>query len=98
MADIVINHSSSRGIWFKNFLLNKSPGNDYFFTIDKKFNSKNVVRPREHKLLKKIKIRNKTTYLWRTFSPDQIDLNFKNPKVLIRFIKIMFNKSWSKYF
>ena len=90
MADIVINHSSSRGIWFKNFLLNKSPGNDYFFTIDKKFNSKNVVRPREHKLLKKIKIRNKTTYLWRTFSPDQIDLNFKNPKVLIRFIKIMF--------
>ena len=48
------------------------------------------MRPREHKLLKKIKIHNKTTYLWRTFSPDQIDLNFKNPKVLIRFIKIMF--------
>ena len=29
--------------------------------------------------------------MWRTFSPDQIDLNFKNPKVLIRFIKIIFN-------
>ena len=30
-------------------------------------------------------------YLWRTFSPDQIDLNFKNPKVLMRFIKIILN-------
>ena len=90
MADIVINHSSSRGIWFKNFLLNKSPGKDYFFTVSNKFNSKNVVRPREHKLLKKIKLRDENKNLWRTFSPDQIDLNFKNPKVLIRFIKIMF--------
>ena len=29
--------------------------------------------------------------MWRTFSDDQIDLNFKNPKVLLRFIKIMIN-------
>ena len=91
MADLVINHSSARGLWFSNFLKNKSPGKDYFFTVDKKFNSKKVIRPREHKLLKKIKLFNETKYLWRTFSPDQIDLNFKNPKVLIRFIKIIFN-------
>ena len=91
MADLVINHSSARGLWFSNFLKNKSPGKDYFFTVDKNFNSKKVVRPREHRLLKKIKLSNETKYLWRTFSPDQIDLNFKNPKVLIRFIKIIFN-------
>tara|TARA_B100001121_G_scaffold156261_1_gene136621 strand:+ start:2675 stop:4387 length:1713 start_codon:yes stop_codon:yes gene_type:complete len=91
MADLVINHSSARGLWFSNFLKNKSPGKDYFFTVDKNFNSKKVIRPREHELLKKIKLSNKTKYLWRTFSPDQIDLNFKNPKVLIRFIKIIFN-------
>ena len=91
MADVVINHSSSRGLWFKNYLKNKSPGKNYFFTIDKKFNSTNVVRPREHPLLKKINIFNKNQYLWRTFSYDQIDLNFKNPKVLIRFIKIIIN-------
>ena len=91
MADLVINHSSARGLWFSNFLKNKSPGKDYFFTVDKNFNSKKVIRPREHKLLKKIKLFNETKYLWRTFSPDQIDLNFKNPKVLIRFIKIIFN-------
>ena len=37
MADIVINHASSKGLWFKNFLRNKSPGKDYFIKVDKKF-------------------------------------------------------------
>ena len=91
MADLVINHSSSRGLWFANFLKNKSPGKGYFFTVDKKFNTTKVVRPREHKLLKKIKLFNQDTFLWRTFSDDQIDLNFQNPKVLMRMIKIIFN-------
>ena len=89
MADIVINHSSARGLWFKNFLKNKRPGKDYFLTVNSKFNTSRVVRPRDHRLLKKIQIFKKTDYLWRTFSPDQIDLDFKNPSVLLRFIKIM---------
>ena len=81
MADIVINHSSARGIWFKNFLKKKRPGKDYFLTVDANFDTSKVIRPRDHKLLKKINIFNKTDYLWRTF----------NPAVLIRFIKIMIN-------
>ncbi len=89
MADIVINHSSARGLWFKNFLKKKEPGKDYFLIVNSKFNTSKVVRPRDHKLLKKIKIFKKSDYLWRTFSPDQIDLNFRNPHVLIQFIKIM---------
>ena len=89
MADVVINHASARGLWFKNFLKRKKPGKDYFLTVNSKFNTSKVVRPRDHKLLKKIKIFEKNDYLWRTFSPDQIDLNFKNPSVLLRFIKII---------
>jgi len=89
MADIVINHSSARGLWFKNFLKKKRPGKDYFLTVNSKFNTSKVVRPRDHKLLKKIDIFRKSDYLWRTFSADQIDLDFKNPSVLLRFIKIM---------
>ncbi len=89
MADIVINHSSARGLWFKNFLKKKKPGKDYFLTVDTKFNTSKVVRPRDHRLLKKINIFRKSDYLWRTFSADQIDLDFKNPSVLLRFIKIM---------
>ena len=34
MADVVINHSSARGLWFRNFLKNKKPGKDYFFSVD----------------------------------------------------------------
>ena len=89
MADIVINHSSARGLWFKNFLKKKRPGKDYFLTVNSKFNTSKVVRPRDHKLLKKINIFKKSDYLWRTFSADQIDLDFKNPSVLLRYIKIM---------
>ena len=91
MSDIVINHSSARGLWFKNFLKEKKPGKDYFILVNSNFNISKVVRPRDHKLLKEINIFKKKDYLWRTFSDDQIDLNFKNPKVLIRFIKIMIN-------
>ena len=91
MADMVINHASARGLWFKNFLKEKKPGKDYFLLVNSKFNTSKVVRPRDHKLLKEINIFKKKEYLWRTFSDDQIDLNFKNPKVLLRFIKIMLN-------
>ena len=91
MADIVINHASSKGLWFQNFLSKKSPGKDYFLTVNKKFDISKVIRPRENKLLKKISVFKKNNLLWRTFSDDQIDLNFKNPKVLLRFIKIIIN-------
>ena len=91
MADIVINHSSARGLWFKNFLKDKKPGKDYFLTVNSNFNVSKVIRPRDHQLLKKIDIFKKPEYLWRTFSPDQLDMNFKNPGVLLRFIKIMIN-------
>ena len=91
MADIVINHSSARGLWFRNFLKEKKPGKDYFLKVNSKFNISKVIRPRDHKLLKRIDIFKDKEYLWRTFSPDQVDLNFKNPAVLLRFIKIMIN-------
>ena len=87
MADIVINHASSKGKWFKNFLKNKDPGKNYFFSVDEGDISK-VVRPREHQLLQKFKmfdIKKTLVYL----QSDQVDLNFKNPDVLIDFIKIM---------
>ena len=56
MADIVINHSSARGLWFRNFLKNKKPGKDYFLTVKPKFDVSKVIRPRDHKLLKRINI------------------------------------------
>ena len=42
MADVV-NHASSRGLWFKNYLKMKSPGRGYFFTINNKFNTSKLL-------------------------------------------------------
>ena len=93
MTDLVLNHASSEGKWFKNFLLNKKPGKDYFFTINKNYDYSNVIRPRDHDLLKKIKILNDTKNLWCTFSYDQIDLDFRNPDVLLEFITLILKLS-----
>ena len=91
MADIVINHASSQGLWFKNYLKEKKPGKDFFFSIDDDFKTSNVIRTRDHKLIQKFKVANKNKKLWCTFSNDQIDLNFKNPEVLLVFIELIIN-------
>ena len=89
MADLVINHCSSRSLWFDNFKQNKHPGTDYFIECDPETDLRKVVRPRTSPLLRKTETLNGTKYVWCTFSHDQVDLNFKNPDVLIEFIKII---------
>ena len=90
MCDLVINHCSSKNQLFKNFLENMDPGSDFFISSERNFNKfSKVVRPRSSSLSKKIKIKDKINFVWCTFSHDQIDFNFKNPKVLIYFLKII---------
>ena len=89
MTDLVLNHASSQGKWYKNFIDNKDPGQNYFFTVDESYDCTKVIRPRDHDLLKEVKLKNGSKTLWCTFSYDQIDLNFKNPDVLLEFIKII---------
>ena len=89
MTDLVLNHASSKGQWYKNFLKEKRPGQNYFYTVDKDYDCSKVVRPRDHNLLSEIKFLNEKKFLWCTFSHDQIDLNFKNPEVLIEFINLI---------
>ena len=90
MTDLVINHCSSKNILFQNFLNSVEPGLDFFISSNKNFNKfSKVVRPRSSNLSKKVKINGKNKYVWCTFSHDQIDFNFKNPDVLIFFLKII---------
>jgi len=93
MTDLVLNHSSSKGDWYKNFLDDKDPGKNYFYVVDKNYDCSKVVRPRDHDLLVEIELQNKKKFLWCTFSHDQIDLNFKNPDVLLEFIKLILKLS-----
>ena len=93
MTDLVLNHSSSKGDWYKNFLYDKNPGKNYFYVVDKNYDCSKVVRPRDHDLLTEIELQNKKKFLWCTFSHDQIDLNFKNPDVLLEFIRLILKLS-----
>lgn len=89
MADLVINHVSSQSLWFRNFQYGKDPGQDYFIETDPNDDLSMVVRPRTSRLLRPVETANGTRHVWCTFSDDQVDLNFKNPGVLLEFLRII---------
>ncbi|MDA3892650.1 MAG: sugar phosphorylase [Salinivirgaceae bacterium] len=89
MADLVINHVSSKSNWFKNYLQNKGEGVDYFIEESLETDLSKVTRPRSSSLLTTYNTINGPKHIWTTFSDDQIDLNFANPAVLLRFLKIL---------
>ncbi|MFC5050918.1 alpha-amylase family glycosyl hydrolase [Rubritalea spongiae] len=89
MADLVINHCSSESEWFKNFKEGRDPGSDYFVLGEDYEDVSQVVRPRPHPLLTPVETADGVKEVWCTFSADQVDLNFRNPKVLIEFIRVI---------
>jgi len=89
MADLVINHISSQSLWFRNYQYGKDPGRDYFVEADPNYNLTNVVRPRTSPLLRKTETAEGTKYVWCTFSHDQVDVDFRNEKVLLEYLGII---------
>ena len=89
MADLVINHCSSRSRWFENFRKGEEPGKDYFYTASPDDDLSKVVRPRTNELLTEVETATGAKFVWCTFSHDQVDLDFSNPKVLLEFIGII---------
>lgn len=89
MSDLVINHMSSRSRWFDNFKKRLDPGKDYFAEGNPQDDYSQVVRPRNSPLLTPVETADGERHVWCTFSADQIDLNFKNPKVLLEFVRII---------
>ena len=48
-----------------------------------------MVRPRNSPLLRPVKTRDGTRHLWCTFGHDQLDLNFKEPRVLLEMVGVL---------
>ena len=48
-----------------------------------------IVRPRTSDVLTQFQSINGPVWVWTTFSPDQIDLNFRNPKVLLNVLETL---------
>ncbi|TCS39993.1 sugar phosphorylase [Reinekea marinisedimentorum] len=89
MSDLVINHCSSRSIWFDQFVKNEAPGNKYFKTSDPSIDHSQCVRPRTSPLLRETETQDGLKHVWCTFSHDQVDFDFSNTDVLLEFVKII---------
>jgi glycosidase len=89
MFDGVINHISAESPWFKGFLQDDPRYRDYFITVDGAPDLSQVVRPRTLPLLTIFNTPSGDKQVWTTFSADQIDLNYKNPEVLLEILDIL---------
>ena len=89
MADLVINHCSRESLWFKNYEKNKAPGRGYFINGLEFEDLSQVVRPRSTPLLTEIHAVDGVKQVWCTFGEDQVDLNYRNPDVLLEIVRII---------
>lgn len=89
MFDAVINHVSSQSDWFRGYLSNDPDLQEYFITITPEMDLSNVFRPRALPLATRVKTSFGDKLVWTTFSADQIDLNYKNPQLLMEVIDVL---------
>ena len=89
MGDIVLNHISSRHQWIKDFIKDKNPGSKYILSPSQEDDWQKVFRPRNTSLFKKIQTIKGPREVWTTFGPDQIDVNWKEPYILIEYLKLI---------
>ena len=90
MFDYVVNHFSSKGEWFENYLAGKEGYVDFAMEVDPATDLSQVTRPRALPLLSEYKKHDgSTVHLWTTFSADQIDFNFRSLDVLEKMIEVL---------
>jgi sucrose phosphorylase len=90
MFDYVVNHFSSKGQWFRNYLEGKDGYESLAIEVDPAIDLSMVTRPRSLPLLSAYeKEDGRTVHLWTTFSADQIDFNFKSLDVLEQMIDVL---------
>lgn len=89
MSDLVLNHVSSQGTWFNAYRQGQAPYDRFFFEADPEDDLSMVVRPRTTPLLQQVETKSGPRHVWCTFSHDQIDLDFRNPEVLLEFLRII---------
>jgi sucrose phosphorylase len=90
MFDYVVNHYSSKGQWFQNYLDGKNGFTEFAMEVDPATDLSMVTRPRSLPLLSEYQKKDgQKVHLWTTFSADQIDFNFKDLDVLEQMIDVL---------
>lgn len=90
MFDAVINHISSKSPWLEGYLSNDPDYQDFFVDLPPDTDLSQVTRPRVSPLLTEFgDSEGRSRHLWSTFSADQIDVNYANPKVLLAILDVL---------
>lgn len=89
MFDAVFNHCSAQGEWFRRYLEGEPAFRNFFIAVSEDADLSQVVRPRALPLLAEFFANGEARKIWTTFSADQIDLNFQNPKVLLAILDVL---------
>ncbi len=87
--DMVANHCSQKNEWFQNYLAGEPPYDQFFLDVDPQTDLSEVIRPRALPLLTPFETAHGTKHVWTTFSPDQVDLNYGSPEVLLAMLDVL---------
>ena len=89
MVDFVCNHLSAESDWFARFRAGRDPERRFFVTADPDADLSAVVRPRTTPLLTRFETAEGPRWVWTTFSPDQVDLEYHEPALLLRMVDVL---------
>ena len=89
MSDMVLNHVSAQGVWFAAYLRGEPPYDRFFMEARPEDDLRAVVRPRTSPLLRAVDTAAGPRHVWCTFSHDQVDLDFRNPEVLLEILRVL---------
>ncbi len=89
MLDAVVNHTSASAPWFQGWLRDDPEFADFYLSPPVDADLSRVVRPRTTPLLTPFPAPEGVRQVWTTFGPDQVDLNYANPEVLLRVTEIL---------
>jgi sucrose phosphorylase len=83
MVDAVFNHVSASNRWFTAWRAGDADYRGFFPVVPQGMDVSRVIRPRSSPLLTTIDTVAGPRRVWTTFSADQIDLDYRNPDVLL---------------
>jgi glycosidase len=89
VVDAVINHLSADSDWFRRYLAGDPAYRGFFRTADPAADLSATVRPRARPLLTRFDAAGGPVWAWTTFSPDQVDLDYRTPEVLLRVLEVL---------
>ena len=87
--DGVINHVSAASEYVQGFCAGDPRYADFCIALDPATDTSKVLRTRNLPLLHDYPTKAGMQWLWTTFSRDQVDLNYRNPQVLLEILDVL---------